>query len=314
MKVLLIEDTMTSATLVRHQLSKLGLTSLYAPDGPTGIEAFLREKPDLVLLDVIMPGMDGFEVARRLRQLEQAGEWTPIIFLTARTSDEDLQRGIDVGGDDYLVKPISEGVLGAKIRAMQRIAQMRYSLLVLTRKLDDANQELTRLSGVDGLTGIPNRRRFDDTLVREWKRAARSESEVALLAADVDCFKQYNDSLGHQAGDDCLRAVARCLDAQLRRPTDLVARYGGEEFFAILPETSREGARQVAEGLRQAVEALQLPHGRSTAAPVVTVSIGVAVARASPSLEGGVFALLKAADQALYQAKRGGRNQVALAV
>lgn len=170
MKALVIEDTVTSATLVCHQLRKMGLEPTHAKDGSLGIEAFKASRPDLILLDIIMPGMDGFEVARRIRQLERDGEWTPIIFLTARTSDEDLQRGIEVGGDDYLAKPVSEAVLGAKVRAMQRIAQMRYSLLVLTRKLDDANSELRRLSSVDGLTGIANRREFDETLLREWRR------------------------------------------------------------------------------------------------------------------------------------------------
>jgi DNA-binding response OmpR family regulator len=146
LKALLIEDTLTSATLVSHQFRKIGIEPIVARDGEKGIELFKQEHPDLILLDIIMPGMDGFEVARRIRQLEQAGEWTPIIFLTARTSDEDLEKGIAVGGDDYLIKPVSETVLAAKVRAMQRIAQMRYSLLVLTRKLDEANQELTRLS------------------------------------------------------------------------------------------------------------------------------------------------------------------------
>jgi PleD family two-component response regulator len=132
------------------------------PGWRKGIELFKQERPDLILLDIIMPGMDGFEVARRIRQLEQSGEWT-IIFLTARTGDADLEKAISVGGDDYLIKPVSETVLAAKVKAMQRIAQMRYSLLVLTRKLDDANQELTRLSSLDGLTGIANRRQFDET-------------------------------------------------------------------------------------------------------------------------------------------------------
>ena len=311
MKALVIEDTMTSATVVCHQLTRMGLTPIHARDGAAGIEAFKREQPDLVLLDVIMPGMDGFEVARRLRQLEQAGEWTPILFLTARTGDDDLQRGIEAGGDDYLVKPISEVVLAAKVRAMQRIAQMRYSLLVLTRKLDEANRELTRLSAVDGLTGIANRRRFDETLAREWKRAARSRGQISVLAVDVDCFKQFNDGYGHQAGDECLKAVARALELQLRRPMDLVARYGGEEFFVVLPETRLEGALQVAESLRRAVEALAITHGRSTTSRFVTISIGAASHIAMPGPDRGSMALLKAADRALYEAKRRGRNRVA---
>jgi PleD family two-component response regulator len=232
MKALVIEDTLTSATVICQQLRSMGLDPVHARDGASGLEMFKADRPDLVLLDIIMPGLSGFDVARRIRQLEQNGDWTPIIFLTARASDEDMAHGVEVGGDDYLVKPVSEVVLRAKVRAMQRIAQMRYSLIVLTRKLDDANRELTRLSSVDGLTGIANRRHFDDTLLREWRRAARSKGRLALLAADVDFFKRFNDGYGHQAGDECLKAVAGALASVLKRPSDLVARYGGEEFFA----------------------------------------------------------------------------------
>ncbi len=181
MKALIIDDTLTSLTLVSHQLRRMGIEPLMAQDGATGIELFKQHRPDLVLVDVVMPGLNGYEVTKRIRQLERDGEWTPIILLTARTSDEDLERGIAVGGDDYLVKPISEVVLTAKVRAMQRIAQMRYSLVVLTRRLDEANRDLTRLSAVDGLTGIANRRQFDEFLAREWARGTRHETEISLL-------------------------------------------------------------------------------------------------------------------------------------
>ncbi len=309
MKALVIDDTVTSATLVCHLLGKMGLEPIHARDGAAGIEAFQRERPDLILLDIIMPGMDGFEVARRIRQLEQDGEWTPIIFLSARTSDEDLERGIAVGGDDYLTKPVSEVVLKAKVRAMQRIAQMRYSLVVLTRKLDEANRELKRLSAADGLTGIANRRCFDETLAREWRRAARTGTPISLLVIDVDHFKQFNDGYGHQVGDECLKAVARALEGQLRRPSDLVARYGGEEFAAILPETGSEGAANVAEAMRAAVAALGITHRFSATAPTVTISVGVASMSPSRADEVGHLALLQAADRALYEAKRSGRNR-----
>jgi diguanylate cyclase (GGDEF)-like protein len=313
MKALVIEDTVTSATLICHLLEKMGLQPVHARDGQSGILEFKRNKPDLVLLDIIMPGMDGFEVARRIRQLETDGEWTPIIFLSARTSDDDLALGISVGGDDYLIKPVSEIVLRAKVRAMQRIAQMRYSLLVLTRKLDEANRELTRLSAADGLTGIANRRCFDDTLQREWRRAARANTPIALLVADVDHFKQFNDGYGHQLGDDCLKDVARVLESCLRRPTDLVARYGGEEFAVIMPETDAEGAAQVAETMREAVQAAQIAHAYSPVAPVVTISVGAATTLPSRADEDGPRMLLQQADQALYQAKREGRNRISLA-
>jgi len=310
MKVLVIEDALTSAALVCEMLEKMGLHPIHAQDGESGIEYFKREKPDLVLIDIIMPGIDGFEVVRRIRQLEKDGEWIPIIFLSACTRDEDLERGIEVGGDDYLVKPVSEIVLKAKVRAMQRLAQMRESLLVLTRKLDDANRELTRLSSVDGLTGIANRRSFDDTLQREWRQAIRRSRAISLLIADVDQFKQFNDGYGHQAGDECLKAVAQIFEHQIRRSTDLVARYGGEEFAVILPDTDEEGAVCVAEKIRAAVMGLQIEHRYSQVAPELTVSIGSASAWPARGNEGGYLALVQRADQALYQAKREGRNRV----
>ena len=309
MKALVIEDTVTSATLICHLLDKMGLEPIHARDGQSGIEAVKQERPDLILLDIRMPGLDGFEVARRIRQLERDGEWTPIIFLSARASDDDLARGIGVGGDDYLVKPVSEIVLRAKVRAMQRIAQMRYSLLVLTRKLDEANRELTRLSAVDGLTGIANRRSFDEALQREWRRAARKGSPVSLLIADVDYFKDFNDGYGHQRGDDCLKKVAHVIAGRLRRPTDLAARYGGEEFVVVLPETDESGAVEVAEGMRRAVEAESIRHDFSAVAPFLTISIGVASMIPERNDEDGFRDLLAQADTALYRAKRAGRNR-----
>ncbi|MBT0960123.1 GGDEF domain-containing response regulator [Denitromonas iodatirespirans] len=313
MKVLLIEDTVTSATIVSAQLAKLGLQTVHARSGEAGLEMFKQSRPDLILLDVIMPGLDGFEVARRIRQLEKDGDWTPIIFLTARTSDKDLEYGIEVGGDDYLVKPVSEIVLAAKVRAMQRLAQMRLSLLVLTRRLDDANRELRRLTSVDGLTGIANRRCFDESIAREWQRARRNRLPLSVLMLDVDFFKQYNDRYGHQAGDECLKAVAKCLESELKRPADLVARFGGEEFVVMLPETNSVGARRVAEAMRHALASLELPHESSQVADYVTLSAGVATVYPAPEDTGSVASMMEAADRALYQAKKSGRNRVALA-
>jgi diguanylate cyclase (GGDEF)-like protein len=310
MKILVVEDTVTSAAVVCSWLTNMGLTALHANDGESGLLMFKRERPDLVLLDIIMPGMDGFEVAHCIRQFEQDGNWTPIIFLTARTDDKDLQRAIEVGGDDYLIKPVSEIVLRAKIGAMRRMARMRDSLRVLTLKLEKANHELQRLSSVDGLTGIANRRSFDEALQREWRRCSRSASPLSLLMIDVDLFKPFNDYYLHQVGDECLKAVARSLGRSMQRPNDLVARYGGEEFAAILPETEPEGAVAVAEAMRIRIEELKIEHARSSVAPVVTVSIGTASIIPPRGDEAGIPALVRAADDALYRAKEAGRNQV----
>lgn len=308
MKALVIEDTLTSLTVVSHQLERMGITPLRAQSGEEGLRLFQEQRPDLVLLDIVMPGMDGYEVARRIRALEKAGEWTPILFLTGLDGDTNLEKGIAAGGDDYLTKPVSEVVLAAKVRAMQRIVQMRCSLLVLTRKLDAANQELTRLSSIDGLTGVANRRQFDEVLSREWRRAARAHRPVSLLMVDVDFFKQYNDLYGHQTGDDCLKAVAGALRDQLKRPSDFVARFGGEEFAVLLPETGEEGAMLVAEGICRAVRELGIPHEASMVAGVVTASVGVATRETEGQLH-GTLELVAAADRALYAAKATGRNR-----
>lgn len=308
MKALVIDDALMSATLICHLLRKMGIEALSADDGLAGIELFKEQRPDVVLLDANMPGLDGYGVAKRIRQLERDGEWTPIIFLTSRSSDEDLQRGIEVGGDDFLVKPVSEVVLNAKVRAMQRIAQMRYSLVVLTRRLDEANRELTRLSSVDGLTGISNRRQFDESLAREWARSLRSAAPLSLLMCDVDYFKQYNDRYGHQAGDECLMAVARVLQSCAKRPADVAARYGGEEFAIVLPDTDRDGALRVAETVREGIAELKMRH---EGAKIGVVSISIGVASVIASREGcAADRLLAAADTALYAAKQKGRNRV----
>jgi diguanylate cyclase (GGDEF)-like protein len=312
MKVLVIEDSRTSLLLITHQLDAMGATAVSASNGTSGLERFEREQPDLVLLDVVLPDIDGLEVARRIRAREAPGQWTPILFLTACSSDADLERGIAAGGDDYLVKPISDIVLAAKLRAMQRIANIRTTLQETTRALDQANRELLRLSSVDGLTGVANRRQFDGSLEAEWRRATRSQAPLSLLLIDVDCFKAFNDRYGHLAGDECLRRVASALAGQLRRAPDLVARYGGEEFAVLLPETTSEGALALGESLRAAVEALVVPHDGSSAAAVVTVSIGCATRVALVGQQPET--LVAWADRALYRAKRGGRNRVDAAV
>jgi diguanylate cyclase (GGDEF)-like protein len=311
MKVLIIEDTITSATVVCSWLTNMGLSALHAKTGEEGLEVFRRERPDLILLDIIMPGIDGFEVARVIRRFEKYhGWWTPIIFLTARADENDLQCAIDAGGDDYLIKPVSEVVLKAKINAMRRMAQMRDSLRRTQDKLRKANDQLQRLSAIDSLTGIANRRCFDAALLREWRRCSRSALPLSLLVIDVDLFKLFNDHYGHQMGDECLKVVAHALQETTGRQDDLVARYGGEEFAAILPETNPEGALAVAEDMRAGVAGLRIDHAWSTIAPVVTVSIGVASIIPPKDSEAGIPALIKAADDALYNAKESGRNQV----
>lgn len=309
MKILVVEDSPTALKVLCQQIERLGMVPIAARDAISGLDAYREHKPDLILLDVVLPQADGFSVAQQIRGTEANGDWTPIIFLTVRNNDEDLARGIGAGGDDYLMKPVSEIVLGAKLRAMLRIVDMRRSLVSVSRRLDRANRELRRLSSQDGLTGISNRRHFDEVFSREWRRAARNRKTISLVMCDVDFFKQYNDVYGHQAGDECLIHVARCLSKQARRPGDSVMRYGGEEFAVLLPETDGRGAGLLAEKIRSAVEALAIPHAGSETGKVVTVSAGVASAGPGVAAE-KQSDLLQWTDAALYEAKRQGRNRV----
>ncbi|MBW7861583.1 MAG: diguanylate cyclase [Rhodocyclaceae bacterium] len=251
------------------------------------------ERPDLILLDVVMPGMDGYEVCERLKADPDTAE-IPVIFVTSRDDEEDEEHGLAAGAIDYIVKPIRPSIVQARVR----------NHIELKRSRD----LLQRLTTVDHLTGIHNRRRFDEYLDIEWRRAARDRDPVALIAIDIDHFKAYNDHYGHPRGDECLVAVARTLFDVAARPTDLVARCGGEEFACVLPATDIESALELAERMLARVRALDLPHAASPLQGRVSVSMGVAAAvpQAGSSPEG----LIELADKALYEAKASGRNRV----
>lgn len=310
MKVMVVDDSPTFRAGVAKMLVQMGHEPMPVENGLQALERVKEEFPDLVLMDANMPVMDGYEAARRIREI-RPDHWVPIIFLSGSEDDQDLQRGIEAGGDDYLVKPVSYVVLHAKIRAMRRIEDMRQKLVTLSVQLAVANRELEELSHRDGLTGIANRRHFDAYLDREFNRAARTHRPLGLVLLDVDHFKGYNDRHGHQAGDACLRLVAETLRSCCSRAADLAARYGGEEFALILPETDAAGAVKVAEHARAAIAALKLPHGASAVAPHVSISAGVGARAADANL--AVPQLLARADEALYLAKNRGRNCCILA-
>jgi diguanylate cyclase (GGDEF)-like protein len=296
-KALVIEDSRTSQAMIAHLLRDIGIEPVQAENGLRGLELYAERRPDLILLDVVLPDIDGLEVARRIRAAEGPGDWTPIVFLTGRASDADLEAGIEAGGDDYLVKPLNPIVFAAKVRAMSRIAQMRDKLLETTHQLDQVNRELMRLSAMDGLTGLANRRHFDSVLRSEWDRGERRRHPVSLLMCDVDFFKPYNDSYGHLQGDECLRRVSSALQFAIRRPCELAARYGGEEFALLLPETNAQQAMEIAETVRSNVERLAIPHGQS---PKGVVSISIGVATRVPSAQLSPERLIALADKALY--------------
>jgi diguanylate cyclase (GGDEF)-like protein len=304
MKILIVDDSATIRAALRSLLEKMGHTVAEADDGAQALAAYRSDKPELVLIDVMMPVMDGYEAARRMRE-SSPEEWVPIIFLSSKEADQDLDRAIEAGGDDYLVKPVSFVVLNAKIRALHRIETMRSKLLEMSRELAAANRELEKLSRQDGLTGIANRRHFDSYLQLEVRRAARVRQPLSLILADVDHFKSFNDRYGHQAGDDCLRQVAGALSSAGRRPADLVARYGGEEFAMVLPGTLVEGAVDVAQSISKLVAGLGISNARSGTEQSITLSQGIA--SLVPDQETSAEALIQRADQALYQAKQQGR-------
>ncbi|MBK4719356.1 diguanylate cyclase [Azospirillum sp. YIM DDC1] len=291
-KILVVDD-IPSNVHVLSRILKDDHEIYFATDGAKALELAQSRLPDLVLLDIMMPGMDGYEVCSRLKA-DPITRDIPVIFISAKSEVEDETYGLEVGAIDFISKPISPPIVKARVR----------NHLLLKRQTD----LLRTLSFADGLTGIANRRRFDEVLLREWRRCARVQLPLSLIMLDVDQFKPYNDHYGHQAGDECLRAVAQLLAGQMMRPGDLIARYGGEEFVCLLPETDEDGAVQVAERLRGTVADRRLPHAVSHVADHVTISLGVATAQ--PILDNTPDRLTQLADGLLYEAKRAGRNRV----
>lgn len=306
LRILIVDDSPTSRAAITRYIERMGHVAIVASGGMHAIELYRKESPGLVLLDVMMPDLDGYTVARKIRSI-QIDEWIPIIFLSAKDDDQDLERGIEAGGDDYLVKPVSYVVLNAKIRAMQRIDDMRQKLLYLSRQLASANRELEKISHQDGLTGLANRRYFDFFLLQETTRAKRNRTALTVMLCDVDFFKAYNDNYGHLAGDETLRKVAKALATVCKRSADLAARFGGEEFALVLPDTPPEGAEQIAAAILQVITDLQIPHSYSKASRYVSISVGYITT--IPEQDATPEILLMQADEALYQSKQLGRNR-----
>ncbi len=292
--VLIVDDQPPNIQALARLL-KENYHILVAADGPRALELASGDKaPDVILLDIMMPEMDGYEVCRRLKNDPKTKD-IPVIFVTARGDSEDEAMGLDLGAVDYIAKPFNNAVVKARVRTHVQL-KIRTDLL-------------EKLAMVDGLTGIANRRSFDQSLKLEWSRAARFGNPVSVVMMDIDHFKAYNDNYGHGAGDECLQRVAEALRSVIRRPTDHIARYGGEEFVALLPETDDQGAARMAEAFRRTVFDLGLPHAFSPIAPHVTISVGHATRPGAP--DHAPQMLLEAADQALFKAKEAGRNRVA---
>jgi diguanylate cyclase (GGDEF)-like protein len=292
-KVLVVDDVSENIEVLM-ELLKADYKVAGALNGEKALELSRgKQAPDIILLDVNMPGISGFEVCRILKENEETRE-IPVIFITAETEVTEQAKGFDLGAVDYITKPIVPAIVKMRVKTQLEIKKQK--------------DLLSRLSTIDGLTQIANRRRFDDILLREWHRCMRSNCYLSLVLMDIDHFKQYNDLYGHQAGDDCLRQVAGALLKGCMRETDLVARYGGEEFVAVLPDTDYAGALVVAERMRNMIAFLDIPHAKSSAAGYVTVSQGLVTM--IPRKTMAIKQFIESADECLYEAKETGRNRV----
>ncbi len=304
--ILIVDDNPTNLSVLSQVLKADGYKTRFAMDGASAVEQAQLDPPGLILLDVQMPGMDGFEACTLLKANLKTTD-IPVIFITAATNVESKVKGLSIGAVDYITKPFQHEEVLARVKVH---LQMRY----LTRKVQEqsltllaVNQELQRLANLDGLTGVANRRRFDEYLLQQWNCLARERRDLSLILCDIDYFKGYNDYYGHQAGDTCLIEVAKAIKNTLKRPADLITRYGGEEFAVVLPNTHPDGAHQVAELIRENVKCLKIAHEGSQISQYITLSLGVSsqIPIAGMSME----RLIADADKALYISKKEGRDQ-----
>jgi diguanylate cyclase (GGDEF)-like protein len=270
-------------------------------------------EPQLVLLDWVLPDLSGIDTLKMLKNRPECRD-VPVIMVTSKNDDADMESAMDAGASDFISKPVQKVALLARVRAalrlkteMDRRKAREQELTEVTHRLEEVISSLQLISTMDALTGIPNRRLFDEALDREWRRCLRDESALSVVMVDLDHFKFYNDHYGHVSGDEALKLVAEALSAAIKRPGDMVARYGGEEFCAILPTTPAPGALVVAELMRQNVVRLGAEHARSPVAGHLTISCGAATMVPKRELRSSI--LVAAADEALYEAKRKGRNR-----
>jgi diguanylate cyclase (GGDEF)-like protein len=325
MAVLIVDDSITNRTFLRRLLGRQGLTEVDEAGSAEEAYELLDLDPlgalsryELILMDIGLPGDDGVEACRRINAAPRLKD-VPVLMVTACDEDQGLTAAFEAGAWDYVTRPFRANVLLARVdhalryRSETLLRRRREEELLQAQfQLECVNNDLRHLAETDKLTGIPNRRAFEAALQSEWLKAHRTETALGLLLIDVDHFKLYNDAHGHVAGDECLREIAGAASKAIR-DNDFVGRYGGEELICLLPRSSRENTLRVAERIRSSIECLERGHGARGAGRVVTVSVGAACEDPAVGCCYTSEGLLRAADQALYRAKKTGRNRVCLA-
>lgn len=303
--ILIVDDNPTNLSVLSLALKSAGYKIRVAMDGVSAIEQVQVDPPGLILLDVQMPGIDGFETCIQLKA-NPAIRDIPVIFITASADLDQKVKGLSVGAVDYITKPFQQEEVLARVKVHLELRFLTQKVQEQAIALQQANQELHRLANLDGLTAVANRRRFDEYLDQEWRRSQREQNPLALILCDIDYFKSYNDFYGHQAGDVCLKRVAQAIQNCIKRPADLVTRYGGEEFAIILPNTSSDGAVRVAQLIQSTIQQLSIAHHHSQVSSFITLSLGVS--SQVPNSDHDAHALVAETDKALYIAKAKGRN------
>ncbi|MDN3680715.1 diguanylate cyclase [Vibrio tapetis subsp. quintayensis] len=304
-RILLVDDLQLERMQLGIRLKQLGHKVEAVESGEKALKIYTSFDPELVLLDISMPVMDGFDVAQEIRT--RFKDWVPIIFLSSHEEPEMIANAIEMGGDDYLVKPVNKMVLSAKLKAMQRIADMRRELKAVTAKLESVNSNLQQQVNEDGLTRIYNRRFIDSELKTMVTWHGRHSLPLTVILLDVDFFKLFNDNYGHIEGDQCLQKIASRLDSSFVRAGEVVGRYGGEEFVVILSNADVDYAEKQAERIRRSILDLAIQHKKSTVSGFVTVSQGVY--SFIPTGQESLQDIFQQADVLLYGSKQNGRNQ-----
>lgn len=309
-RILIIDEDQGMRQKLSELLQQEGHRVVAVSNAEQGLEVFGCLRPNLILVDTTMPEIDGYSFCQQF-QSRLGGDCPPVLMIINLEDEALVEQEFEAGAVDFVTKPVHWPVLRHQIRRVLREAQLARLLAQSNQELQQANQELYRLAVSDSLTQLANRRRFEEYLQQQWQCLSREQAPLALILGDVDCFKAYNDTYGHQAGDQCLQRVAKALSWAANRPADLVARYGGEEFAVILPNTPTQGAVQVAKKIQHNLSTFGIPHACSPVSDFVTVSLGVASLIPSSCTTPAV--LVRASDQALYQAKDEGRNCVVIA-